>query len=115
MADLVITPATCRAARALLDWSRETLAKASHVGTRTLVDFERGAREPHYATLEALRRALETAGVQFRDDAAGRCLERAASRRAPNGCGGRPHPQELQRPADVAAVKMFVEAVLSRQ
>src|ERR1700735_4884409 len=110
MADSLITPATCRAARALLDWSRETLAKASHVGLRTLVDFERGAREPHYATLEALRRALEAAGVQFRDDPVG---------------GGRrpPRPTDeliniirrLERPADIAAVKMFTEAMLSRR
>jgi transcriptional regulator with XRE-family HTH domain len=97
-----------------LDWSRETLAKASHVGLRTLVDFERGAREPHYATLEALRRALETAGVQFRDDAAGVAL--GAGRRA-----ARPTDEvvdlvrRLERPADIAAVKMFTEAMLSRR
>jgi transcriptional regulator with XRE-family HTH domain len=114
MADALITPATCRAARALLDWSRETLAKASHVGLRTLVDFERGAREPHYATLEALRRALEAAGVQFRDDAAGVAL--GAGRRA-----ARPTDEvvdlvrRLERPADIAAVKMFTEAMLSRR
>ena len=113
MADSVITPATCRAARALLDWSRETLAKASHVGTRTLVDFERGAREPHYATLEALRRALETAGVQFRDDAEGVAL--GAGRRAV-----RPTDavvdlvRKLERPADIAAAKMILESILSR-
>ena len=41
----MITSAQCRAERALLDWSREQLAAASMVGLRTIVDFERGARE----------------------------------------------------------------------
>ena len=114
MADSVITPATCRAARALLDWSRETLAEASHVGLRTLVDFERGAREPHYATQEALRRALEAAGVQFRDDAAGVALR--TRRDAPRPTTALVElVRKLERPADIAAVKMFVEAMLSRR
>ena len=65
MAQIDISAAQCRAARALIDWSRETLAEASRVGLRTLVDFERGARNPRYVTLDALRRALEAAGVEF--------------------------------------------------
>ena len=114
MADSVITPATCRAARALLDWSRETLAEASHVGLRTLVDFERGAREPHYATQEALRRALEAAGVQFRDDAGG--VAWSARRRAPRPTDAVVDlARRLERPADIAAAKMFIEAMLSRR
>ncbi|TXM91180.1 helix-turn-helix transcriptional regulator [Methylobacterium sp. WL116] len=59
----MITPAQCRAARALLDWSREQLATAARIGLRTLVDFERGARDPHHATLDAIERALRKAGV----------------------------------------------------
>jgi transcriptional regulator with XRE-family HTH domain len=65
---MCITSAQCRAARALIDWSREDLARASHVGSRTLVDFERGARQPHRRTLVDLRRALEEAGVVFIDE-----------------------------------------------
>ena len=61
----MLTAAQCRAARALIEWSRESLAEASHVALRTIVDFERGAREPRDATLAALRRALEAAGVIF--------------------------------------------------
>ena len=57
--------AQCRAARSLIDWSREQLAEASKVGQRTIVDFERGAREPREITKDALRRALESAGVIF--------------------------------------------------
>ena len=60
-----IGPAHCRAARALLDWSRETLAQRSKVALRTIVDFERGARNPRDATFDAIRTALEAAGVEF--------------------------------------------------
>jgi len=55
----------CRAARALLDWSREQLAEASKVSLRTIVDFERGARQPREITLDALHSAMEKAGVIF--------------------------------------------------
>jgi hypothetical protein len=61
----MITSAQCRAARALIEWSRESLADGSHVALRTIVDFERGAREPRDATLAALRIALEDGGVEF--------------------------------------------------
>jgi transcriptional regulator with XRE-family HTH domain len=57
----------CRAARALLGWSRDQLAKASDVGPRTLMDFERGTRQPHRRTISDVRRALEEAGVTFID------------------------------------------------
>lgn len=61
----MITPAQCRAARALIDVSREELANLSGTAHRTIVDFERGARQPRMNTLEALRQALERAGVAF--------------------------------------------------
>lgn len=61
----MLTPAQCRAARALIEWPREQLSAASKVALRTIVDFERGARQPRIVTLEAIQRALETAGVIF--------------------------------------------------
>ncbi|WP_082609779.1 helix-turn-helix transcriptional regulator [Bosea sp. Root381] len=61
----MLTAAQCRAARAMLDWSRERLAEASKVSLRTIVDFERGARQPREITLGALRTALEAVGVDF--------------------------------------------------
>lgn len=64
----MLTSAQCRAARALLDWSRDKLAEEATIGLRTLVDFERGARDPRHATLEVLRRTLEKAGVAFLDN-----------------------------------------------
>lgn len=61
----MLTPPQCRAARALLDWSREQLAEASKVSLRTIVDFERGARQPREVTIDALRTAMERSGVLF--------------------------------------------------
>ncbi len=61
----MITSAQCRAARALIDWSRDQLAERSKVALRTIVDFERSAREPRTVTIEAIERALESAGVIF--------------------------------------------------
>ncbi|PJK29958.1 helix-turn-helix domain-containing protein [Minwuia thermotolerans] len=62
-----IDAAQCRAARALLNWSRNQLATDAEVAVRTIVDFERGARQPIRSTLSAIRRALEDAGVEFID------------------------------------------------
>ncbi|SFV32232.1 Helix-turn-helix [Devosia crocina] len=57
--------AQCRAARGLLDWSREELATQAQVAIRTIIDFERGARLPRQSTLEALALAFEEAGVEM--------------------------------------------------
>jgi transcriptional regulator with XRE-family HTH domain len=64
----MITSAQSRAARAFLDWSREQLAAASKVALRTIVDFERNAREPRHATLDVIERAFESAGIIFLTD-----------------------------------------------
>jgi len=61
----MITSAQCRAGRALVDISREALAVAAQVAVRTIADFESGRRAPISATLGAIRRALEAAGVEF--------------------------------------------------
>jgi transcriptional regulator with XRE-family HTH domain len=60
-----IDPAQCRAARGLLGWSQSDLSEASKTATKTVADFERGARVPYARTLEDIRKALETAGVEF--------------------------------------------------
>lgn len=59
------TPAQCRAARALLDWSQQQLADAARVGIVTVRQFEGGGARPRNATLEVISRALESAGVEF--------------------------------------------------
>ena len=60
-----ITSAQCRAARAMLEWSRDRLSAAAKVARRTVVDFERGARSPYDRTLADIQQALEAAGIEF--------------------------------------------------
>jgi transcriptional regulator with XRE-family HTH domain len=61
----MMTPAQCRAARALLDWSQQQLAESATVGNATIRNFENGKSSPQHSTLDVLRRALEAAGVEF--------------------------------------------------
>lgn len=60
-----IRPEQLRAARALIDWTRDDLAAASGVTIRTLARIETGQTEPRTTTMESLVRSLETAGVEF--------------------------------------------------
>jgi hypothetical protein len=56
-----------RAARALLRWEQKDLASASGVSLPTIKRLETkpGSLNAHAPTLDALRRALEGAGIQF--------------------------------------------------
>lgn len=63
-----IAAAQCRAARALVNMTQDQLAEASRVSKRTITHFEAGERQPVPATRDALRRALEEAGVEFKPD-----------------------------------------------
>jgi transcriptional regulator with XRE-family HTH domain len=54
-----------RAARGLIGWSQEELARQAKIGRATVSDFESGKREPYSATLDAIRHAIESAGVEF--------------------------------------------------
>jgi transcriptional regulator with XRE-family HTH domain len=65
MSELILTPALCKAARALAGLTQRDLAARAAVGDQTLADFERGARQTLTANLEKLRTALEAAGVEF--------------------------------------------------
>jgi transcriptional regulator with XRE-family HTH domain len=47
-----MTPAQCRAARALSGWSQEELSAASKVEKTTIADFELGKHAPYAPTLE---------------------------------------------------------------
>jgi transcriptional regulator with XRE-family HTH domain len=63
-----LTPVLCRAGRALLDWSQPQLSEAAGLGLSTVVDFERSRRKVSDEVIDALKRALEAAGVVFLAD-----------------------------------------------
>ena len=60
-----MTPAQCRAARGLLDWTQAKLAEAAGLALATVVKFERNGRYVPTGAIKALRLALEAAGVEF--------------------------------------------------
>ncbi|MGE6699623.1 helix-turn-helix domain-containing protein [Hyphomonas sp. NPDC076900] len=60
-----LAPLQIKAARALLAWSQQDLAKAAGVAQSTVADFERGVRQPVPNNVAAMRNALEMAGVNF--------------------------------------------------
>ncbi|MEM6847601.1 MAG: helix-turn-helix domain-containing protein [Pseudomonadota bacterium] len=66
----MIIASQSRAARALLSWSQSELSEAAGVGVVTVRQFEKGA-ESRRATIEAIRRALEDAGVEFIEENGG--------------------------------------------
>lgn len=61
----MIIPEQCRAGRALVRMNQANLASAAGIAKQTLVDFERGARQPYEKTLADIQRSLEGAGVEF--------------------------------------------------
>jgi transcriptional regulator with XRE-family HTH domain len=67
----MITPAQCRAARGLVGWSQQALAKKAGIGTVAVHQLESGASQPRRATMDVVRRALEAAGVEFIDENGG--------------------------------------------
>lgn len=60
-----MTPAQSRAARGLLNWNQDDLAKAAHVSSVTVRNFENGKSAPQRATLNVMRAAFEADGVEF--------------------------------------------------
>lgn len=60
-----MTPAQCRAARALINWTQPKLANAASLGLSTVVDFEKERRKVSLDAESAMQTALEAAGVIF--------------------------------------------------
>ena len=63
----MITSAQIRAARAMLDWSRENLSIQSGVGISALMRLESAEGIPagNIKTFEAVQKAFEKAGIEF--------------------------------------------------
>jgi len=59
-----MTPAQCRAARDLLGWNPDDLARAAGVSVFTIRNFEQD-RVPPEAAMILLQRVFEGAGVRF--------------------------------------------------
>ena len=62
---LIMTPAQCRAARALINWTQPKLAEAAELGLSTVVDYERERRTVSQDAESAIQSALMGAGVIF--------------------------------------------------
>ncbi|WP_376097543.1 helix-turn-helix transcriptional regulator [Roseomonas sp. CCTCC AB2023176] len=62
-----LTPGQCRAARALLDWTQDELARRAEVSRGTIQGFEGGQHALHRSSAAAMRRALEVGGALLLD------------------------------------------------
>lgn len=63
----ILTPALCRAARGLLDWSQADLAEHAAISRSTIKDFEVGTHECHRATEAQILRAFAAHGVSIHE------------------------------------------------
>jgi transcriptional regulator with XRE-family HTH domain len=65
----MLTGSQIRAARGLLDWSAQRLADAAGVSLRSIIRAERTSGVPRMRTdtMDAIRLALEQAGIAFID------------------------------------------------
>ena len=85
----MITPEQSRAARGLLDWNQQDLAREAGVGIVTVHQLEAGTSQPRRATLQVIKRAFEKAGVEFIDENGGgpgvRLRKRQRSKRLSTG------------------------------
>jgi transcriptional regulator with XRE-family HTH domain len=63
-----LSPAQCRAARGLLDWSQPDLAKKCGMHVQTICAFEKEAGTPTKKTLEKISSAFEDMGIEFTSD-----------------------------------------------
>jgi transcriptional regulator with XRE-family HTH domain len=76
-----MTPAQCRAARGLLKWTQDELARNAEVSALTVRNFEND-KPALRATVAAIRRALEAGGVELTPDGGVRPREQPAEAKA---------------------------------
>jgi transcriptional regulator with XRE-family HTH domain len=81
----MLSPEQSRAGRGWLGWTQGQLAERAGVSLSTVRDFEKGRRMPIGNNLAAIRRALETGGVQLVFGAEGKPMGVAAKDDA-HGC-----------------------------
>jgi len=74
--------AQSKMARAAVGWGVRDLAAKASVGVSTVTRFEAGQVEPIPATVAAIQRALEAAGVEFIAENGGGAGVRLKNRRA---------------------------------
>lgn len=60
-----LSPAQCRAARGLLDWSQPDLAQKCGMHVQTICAFEKEMSTPTKTTLEKITKAFEDFGIEF--------------------------------------------------
>ena len=60
-----MSPEQVRAARNWLAWTQAELADRANVGLSTVKDYEGGKRTPIANNVEAIKRALEKAGMRI--------------------------------------------------
>lgn len=67
MEHILITPAQCRMARSLLNWTQAQLAERCDLAPMTITKFEKdgGESRPEARTLAKIRQAFEMEGVEF--------------------------------------------------
>src|SRR5689334_581856 len=89
-----LTPTQCRMARAGLKWSVDDLAVLARVSRATVMRFENEQVTSIPATQEALQRAFENGGIEFRGE---------DGLRLPVKRGEAPAPQPVARSAAPAS------------
>lgn len=60
-----LSPAQCRAGRALLGMTQPELAEKAGLGLSTIVDFEKTRRQISAEATSAIKKALEKSGILF--------------------------------------------------
>lgn len=68
---MIISPAQCRAARGLLNWTQSDLADRAKVSRATVTSFEAEKRTPIENNLMAITAALQAAGLELINEGAG--------------------------------------------
>ncbi|OHV81731.1 helix-turn-helix domain-containing protein [Rhizobium sp. LCM 4573] len=61
----MITPLQIKAARAMLEWKQTDLATAAGISEMSVKNVEKGSTDSRVSTLQAIRAALENAGIEF--------------------------------------------------